>query len=218
MIIFLYAYLASEVEIYIEKYLLKSVALQSFTPTEMTAVRQLNNSSEPESLTYEEVKYIILNRIKSIDISTIYGVIRSWLPLFYFIFMLIGWLFYKFYNDDVSWAMALNYTLSSYYKLGYSSPSDDDVLVKIFSTIFMLIGTFLFLILTVSIIREFSLQPSDIRKFHSIWIGGLVLLFVFVCSVSFSYSYNWNYMESLYFSICVMVLILIYIIIHFIID
>ena len=42
-------------------------------------------------------------------------------------------------------------------------------------------------------------------RFHTLWIGGLVLVFFVVCSISFCFSYGWAYKDSLYFAVFVLV-------------
>ena len=116
-----YSYLASEVEVAIEKYILMSAAKEDFTLAELTYLKTVRNWSGQGAdsgmdmlLTYEEVKQVILRRVRDLDVSSVFRSIRSWLPIYYFICMVLGLLFYMFYGESDSWSTALNFTLSSW--------------------------------------------------------------------------------------------------------
>ena len=66
-------------------------------------------------LTYEEVKKIVLRRVREVDVSAVYRTLRSWLPLYYAVLIVLGLLFYMFYGQSDSWSAALNYALSAWY-------------------------------------------------------------------------------------------------------
>lgn len=127
LVFFFYSYTASEIDVLIEKYILTNAAMEPFSEHEWVYLKQrrhLNGVSElstealgdsqEQLLNYEEVKEVILRRVRDVDVSCVYRMIRSWLPLFYFAFVLLALFFYKYYGDSESWSIALNCTLSSW--------------------------------------------------------------------------------------------------------
>ena len=94
-----------------------------FTTSEIVWLKTVRNLTErvedvgtdtDSLLTYEEVKKIVLRRVRDLDISEVYRTLRSWLPLYYAVLIVLGLLFYMFYGQSDTWSAALNYTLSAW--------------------------------------------------------------------------------------------------------
>lgn len=97
-----------------------------FTTAEIVWLKTVRNLTERVEdadtdtdllLTYEEVKKVVLRRVREVDVSAVYRTLRSWLPLYYAVLIVLGLLFYMFYGESDSWSAALNYALSSWYAL-----------------------------------------------------------------------------------------------------
>ncbi len=229
-----YGLLASDVEILIEKYMLKVVSAQSFTADELAIVHSLSHQKTPldSSGTTDEspspstfspllssdsrlnmashidehiAKHLLLVRVLTLeDVSLVYYHVRMNLTVAFAVLLVLGTLFYEFYDDNKDLSLSLNYALSAVYRLGYSN-DDDDSFSQMVSAALMLCGSMLFSVLGISIIREFSLKTKDIRYFHTLLDGVLCVLLAALTTAMFVETYDFTRIHSAAFAIDIMI-------------
>lgn len=225
----LFALWSCDIEKWIEKYLLRTASQKPFTAVELgivqklhtlhtnAAVRQSNvqmmgvdighsvEGTTEDVLSDVLLKKLLLLRILSMeDVSHIYYFVRWALAAAFALAFLLGLLFYKYY-DSVSYvSLAVNYTISAFYRLGYSN-ADIDGFSQMMSSFIMLLGCVLFNVLTVTLTREYSLKSVDIRYFHIAVDSVVCLLLLVLATLMFMYAYDWTYWSSSLFAIDIMI-------------
>ena len=224
----LFALWSCDIEKWIEKYLLRTASQKPFTEVELGIVQKLNtlhtNSAVRQAnvqmmgldvqsvegttedvLSDELLKKLLLLRILSLeDVSHIYYFVRWAITVGFLLCFVIGLLFYKYYDNSGYVSLAINYTVSALYRLGYSN-DDIDGFSQMMSSVIMLLGCVLFNTLTVTLTREYSLKSVDIRYFHIAVDAVVCLVLLILATLMFMYAYDWTYWSSSLFAIDIMV-------------